>query len=538
MTSFTSKKLPFFSAAQFKESLSESSPAINYVFIGNHIPYANEASPDIISDTVSAEKTVWDNMYAAKRITGNDVEHVIPRINWTGNTKFHQYDDTITISDLISSNSSQNLKPMYVITTGRNVYKCISNNSSANSTVEPTGTYTTSNGNIGTADGFIWKYMYNVTASNKFLTTSWVPAPTSTDALDYGVNSSGVVAGELSNILIVNKGLNYRSVSNVRVNAFTSSQTGLMLANTSLILNLFNIPTLANLTNLSISGTGIASATFITNIENTNGAITLSTATNGIGGNANNIVISTRIYVSGDGTGVVASSALSNVNNTITLANTSLANISNITVTTIGTGYSTANVSIYGSGSGATARVILPPKFGHAFNPAKELNANNIMISVRIGEIDSTENGLISSNTSFRQFGILSNPYKYTSNVEANTTTANSVISQTTDLTIVAGTSYTLDEQVYQGVLSNPSANGFIHAQTTSGVRLTQVRGTFTSGLALIGASSAVSRTVVTVMPVKPEFVKDSGDILYVENAIATTRTDGQAENVNLIISF
>lgn len=538
MTSFTSKKLPFFSAAQFKESLSESDPAINYVFIGNHIPYANEASPDIISDTVAAEKTVWDNMYAAKRITGNDVEHVIPRINWTGNTKFHQYDDTITISDLISSNSSQNLKPMYVITTDRNVYKCISNNSSANSTVEPTGTYTTSNGNIGTADGFIWKYMYNVTASNKFLTTSWVPAPTSTDALDYGVNSSGVVAGELSNILIVNKGLNYRSVSNVRVNAFSSSQTGLMLANTSLILNLFNIPTLANLTNLSISGTGIASATFITNIENTNGAITLSTATNGIGGNANNITISTRIYVSGDGTGVVASSALSNVNNTITLANTSLANISNITVTTIGTGYSTANIFIYGSGSGATARVILPPKFGHAFNPAKELNANNIMISVRIGEIDSTENGLISSNTSFRQFGILSNPYKYTSNVEANTTTANSVISQTTDLTIVAGTSYTLDEQVYQGVLSNPSANGFIHAQTTSGVRLTQVRGTFTSGLALIGASSAVSRTVVTVMPVKPEFVKDSGDILYVENAIATTRTDGQAENVNLIISF
>ena len=538
MTSFTSKKLPFFSAAQFKESLSESAPAINYVFIGNHIPYANEASPDIISDTVSAEKTVWDNMYAAKRITGNDVEHVIPRINWTGNTKFHQYDDTITISDLISSNSSQNLQPMYVITTDRNVYKCISNNSSANSTVEPTGTYTTSNGNIGTSDGFIWKYMYNVTPSNKFLTTSWIPAPTSTDALDYGVNSSGVVAGELSNILIVNNGLNYRSVSNVRVNAFSSSQTKLMLANTSLILNLFNIPTLANLTNLSISGTGIASATYITNIENTNGAITLSTATNGLGGNANNIVISTRIYVSGDGTGVVASAALSNVNNTITLANTSLANISNITVTTIGTGYSTANISIYGSGSGATARVILPPKFGHAFNPAKELNANNIMISVRIGETDSTENGLISSNTSFRQFGILSNPYKYTTGVAANTTTANSVISQTTDLTIVAGTSYTLNELVYQGALSDPSANGYIHAQTTSGVRLTQVRGTFTSGLTLIGASSAVSRTVVTVMPVKPEFVKDSGDILYVENAIATTRTDGQAENVNLIISF
>jgi hypothetical protein len=55
---------------------------------------------------------------------------------------------------------------MYVITSARNVYKCVSNNASANSTVEPSGDYTTSNGNISTGDGFVWKYMYNVKPSN------------------------------------------------------------------------------------------------------------------------------------------------------------------------------------------------------------------------------------------------------------------------------------------------------------------------------------------------------------------------------------
>jgi hypothetical protein len=332
---------------------------------------------------------------------------------------------------------------MYVITSARNVYKCVSNNASANSTVEPSGDYTTSNGNISTGDGFVWKYMYNVKPSNKFLTTAWIPAPTSTSALDYGVNSSGVVDGELTTIVITNSGVNYRQASNIRVDAFTSGQTSLKLSNTSLVLSVFSIPTLSNLSNLTISGTGIPTDVYISSISNTTGIITLSAATSAVGGNANNITISTRVYIAGDGIGAVASATLSN---TSSGASAAQANISKIVVSTIGSEYTRANAFIYGSGSGAQTRVILPPKFGHSFNPAKELSANNVMVSVRIGEIDSTEQGLISVDTSFRQIGLLRDPYKYGSTVVANTATANSVISQTTDLDVVAGSSYSLNE--------------------------------------------------------------------------------------------
>ena len=53
MAAITNKKLSFNTAEQFKESFSEANPTIAYVFVGNHVPYANEASPDSIVDTVS-----------------------------------------------------------------------------------------------------------------------------------------------------------------------------------------------------------------------------------------------------------------------------------------------------------------------------------------------------------------------------------------------------------------------------------------------------------------------------------------------------
>jgi hypothetical protein len=375
--------------------------------------------------------------------------------------------------------------------------------------------------------------MYNVKPSNKFLTTAWIPAPTSTSALDYGVNSSGVVDGELTTIVVTSPGVNYRQASNIRVDSFTSGQTSLKLSNTSLTLSVFSIPTLSNLSNLTISGTGIPTDVYISSISNTTGIITLSAATTGLGGNANNITISTRVYISGDGIGAVATATLSNTSSGASAAE---ANISKILVSTIGSEYTRANAFIYGSGSGAQTRVILPPKFGHSFNPAKELSANNVMVSVRIGEIDSTEQGLISVDTSFRQIGLLRDPYKYGSIVVANTATANSVISQTTDLDVVAGSSFSLNEYVYQGSVSNPNAYGFINAQTTNGVRLTKVKGTFVTGLPLIGSTSGSSRTVTAIS--QPEFQPYTGDILYTENITKLDRADGQAENIKLVVSF
>ena len=517
MPSITSKKLGYNTAKFWRNVLynSGATDAVLYISIGNHIVYANESSPDSIVDTISTEKTVWDNSYAAKRLTANDIELVTPRINWSGNTKFRQYDDTLSPAVLLSSNTSQNLKPMYVITTNRDVYKCVSNNSSANSTVLPTGDYTTSNGNIATADGYIWKYMYNVKPSNKFLTTDWVPAPISTNQLDYNVSNTDVIDGELASIIVTASGSGYYNRI-VTVSAFATGCSTLQLANTS------NVSA-----NMSVTGTGIFAGSYISSVDTLNSRITLSTAVtaNG-GGTSNNLTISTRVYIYGDGTGAIATAALSSGNN-----------VSNITVSTIGTGYSFANVYIYGSGTSANARAILPPKYGHAYNPAEELGASNIMVATRIGEIDSTEGGLISSNTTFRQYGLLVNPHKYGNTSAVTYATANSVISQTTNINLVAGAVYALDEIVYQGSsVSNASFIGYVNAQTANLLKLSRVKGTIVPGTVLIGATSGTSRTVVS--KINPEFQPYSGDFVYVENISKTQRIDGQAENIKLVVSF
>jgi hypothetical protein len=514
MPSFVSKKLAFNNAEQFKESFFEPEPTtVGYVFIGKHTAFTNEDVAETVADTVVSEKDIWDNMYAAKKITGREVELVIPRINWTANTKYRAFDDTIDQETLLTANVSQNLKPMYVFTSERNVYKCLSNNLSANSTVEPSGDYDTANGVISTTDGFLWKYMFNVQPNNRFLANDWVPAPVSTTKLDFNINRTNVVDGQVNEIIVTNGGSGYYN-SNLNATAFSTQRTTIQLG------------AIANVTtNMAISGTGIAPLTHITAISNTTNTVTLSTATVGAGGGSGNTYfISTRIAINGDGSEASATAAVAN------------GSIVKITPDTYGRDYKHANVAIYGSGSSATARAIIGPKYGHSFNPAEELGASNVIIAAKIGEIDSTEGGLISDTTTFRQYGLLRDPHKYGSDVAANNATSNTVISQTYDVTLVSGSAYEINEYVYQGSANNATFKGYINAQESNIIRLTRVEGTIALGSVIVGANSATSRVVVKLE--SPEFEPYTGDILYAESIVKAQRAEGQTENIRFVIKF
>ena len=517
-TFYTSKKLSFNNAEQFKESFSEPQPTVGFLFIGNHVPYANESSPNSIVDSTSDEKTVWDNMFAAKKITGNDVELVLPRIDWAASKKYKQFDDTISTDTLLTADNSSNgnSQPMYVLTSSRNVYKCLSNNANVISTVEPTGDFNTANGTIFTADGYIWKYLYNIKPSNKFLTSEWMPAPISTSKLDYNASATSTIDGELTTIIVTNGGSG-NAEPTINATAFSIGVSTISLANTTNVA-----------ANMSVSGTGIASGTKVVTSNSQSSVITISTPTTANGGGtlANALSFSTTVTISGDGVGAVASANVA--------ANGS---ISKIIINVTGTGYSYANATIYGSGTSANARVILPPKFGHGFNPAKELNATNVMVSERIGSVDSTEGGLISTSTSIRQYGLLRDPYKYGANSSVSSSNANTVISQTVNLTMIAGNAFNSDEFVYQGSAANNAYfYGFVNSQSSNEIRLTKVRGDVSVGGTLIGAVSGVNRTVIK--RTDPEFEPYTGDIEYVENVTSIQRADGQAENVKFVIRF
>jgi hypothetical protein len=213
MSSATLVKLRINNAEQFKESVSEPSPNTNlYLVYGRAIPWANDSEPPAANTSVATEYEIWNNMIGGKRITGNEIRHVIPRYNWASDTKYIAYDHMDP--NLYGSNVR-----FYVVTQDFNVYKCLSNNYSSNSTVEPTSISATTISQ--TADGYTWKYMYTLSEEEKlnFTTSSYIPVKTigSDDgSLQWAVQTDAI-EGAIDTILVTNGGSGYTNVSNLSV---------------------------------------------------------------------------------------------------------------------------------------------------------------------------------------------------------------------------------------------------------------------------------------------------------------------------------
>lgn len=263
-------------------------------------------------------------------------------------------------------------------------------------------------------------------------------------------------------------------------------------------------------------------------------------------GFANNILVGaiTRLLLSTGGNGY------SNTNTTISITGSGAeanatanvnanGNVIAVTLENRGSGYLRSNLSIrvVGSGANASIRTILSPYGGHGFNPARELGANAVMIAVKIGDVDSTEGGLITSNNDFRQIGVLMRPHKYGENTAVSTANANIAVTMVSQIVLTSGSSYLKDEVVYQG--SNVAYATFtanVSDVFTNAIETTNERGTIIPGDLLVGNTSGISRTVVATT--NPDIEDETGDLVYTENRAPVTRSDGQAEWIKVVLNF
>ena len=199
MPAIITNKFRLHNACNFVESFSESSPNLYYLAIGRPQAFATstagdsrtqfegtDASPLTPVDSVSDEFYVFDDVIAAKKIASTDVSRVVPRRNWTTGTVYdyyrHDYGQYIkgSSSSLVTADSGATQlfdATFYVLSSDNNVYKVLDNNGGAASTVEPTGTSTSV---LSTGDGYKWKYMYTLTASEQvnFLSTDFMHCST------------------------------------------------------------------------------------------------------------------------------------------------------------------------------------------------------------------------------------------------------------------------------------------------------------------------------------------------------------------------
>lgn len=434
------RSLGYNNASQFAEAFSEPQATIGYVMLGKTSPWDNQDNPPLFEDREYNSFAVYNAMIGGKKILGNDVELVLPRINWTANTVYTAYDDREP--NLFASANGQ-----YVYTSSGAVYRCIENGHNGPSTIEPSGDYTVNNGFISLpGDGYVWKYMYAILQSSKFVTSKWIPVPSKQTQSYYG-SSNNVIRGSVSRLIVEDGGTGY-----------------------------------TNNTTIQLIGTGAG------------------------------------------------------VNATAVIAN---GNLVSCIVNSMGSGYSYQNcsVNVIGTGSGANVRPVLAPDFGHAFNPAKELGSNTVLISVKVGHPDSTEGGKITTNNDFRQISLVLGPHKYGETTEVDSVTANAAVNMTTGIVLTSGSDFQRDEIVYQGTdLANATYQAIVVDYLLNTVYVNEQLGTLRPGILLKGETSTVSRTVVNA--IAPELEPQSGQLVYVENRDAIARAMNQAENIKFVISF
>ena len=205
MPAIITKDFRVHNARQFQESFSESAD-VYYLAIGRPQAFANDqafndgtdtAPPTPVDSVGSIEHYVYDDLLSAKKVTSSDITLCIPRRNWTTGTTYdyyrHDYGEINSAGAVIAANSGATTlldSTFYVMNSTFDVYKCIDNDGDTASTTEPTGNKSTSV--FSTADGYKWKYMYSLSASEQanFLSTDFMHL--STESTDYSTTAGAI----------------------------------------------------------------------------------------------------------------------------------------------------------------------------------------------------------------------------------------------------------------------------------------------------------------------------------------------------------
>ena len=227
MSAIKTSEFNRFISDQIIESVSETSATVLYLSVGRIGSWANDEIADTPVNTINERNGVWDHMHFAKKITGNDLSHIIRRINWTANTVYDAYAHNVELDNL----------DYYVLTTDYNVYKCLDNNRGAQSTIMPT--YTNIGSTNRTADGYLWKYMYSLTRAQRlrFLTDDWMPVRDITQddgSTQYDVQSMAI-DGSIENIRVIDVGNGFTSSisTTIVIGGDGSGATANVVANTT-----------------------------------------------------------------------------------------------------------------------------------------------------------------------------------------------------------------------------------------------------------------------------------------------------------------
>ena len=478
MAAIITEKFRLHNAKEFKQSATETGNAM-YMFIGRPLSWADDSNPPTPVDSLNDEYDAYANMTALKKVSSTDVSHAIIRRDWTSGTKYDEYRHNYTSSNQSTSNASTLwASTFHVVTSDYNVYKVISNNNGANSTVMPTGTSTNI---LTTGDGYKWKFMYSISASDviKFVTSDFIPVKT--------IGAKAGVEGDVGGL-------------GVAASDDNSAQW--------------------DVENGAIDGT----------IEHAR--VTAGGSSYGSDGNYN-------VAVSGDGSSgqlqvTVSSGAITAVTVNAVGSGYSVASITN----------SLLQTATSSSGTGASFDVIISPKNGHGADPVEELGGNYVIVNSRLEYAEGsgdfpTDNDFRQIGLIVNPTNAGGNTLSSATTLSAlnRITLQSGATMPAVDATIASAASITAGTATGK-VVSVDSTNRYVYfLPSVDSVgnfnAFANSNGVFVGSTqkGTINASGGVSAAY-------PEVQRNSGDIVYLENRGAVARAADQIEDIKLIIEM
>jgi len=540
-----------------------------YIGLGKSSPWGGTTTAntsDIAAptptDTLDAINEARQQLIGLKLVNANDISNVVPRYDWSAGEQFVAWDSTDpAIFD----------KAFYCLTADFKVYKCIVAPVSVGVSDVPTFT---SAGVVATSDGYHWKYMYTLLASDseKFLTNSYMPVKTFTE------ETKGTVAATISGSTTFT--IDFEN-PNIQVGQIiTATGTG------------SNVPTNPATTVVSVSGKTIVASASITALADGNivtfgdflptdpkfaqqaaqkasrtatgagGIERLKLVSAGTGYAAADVVITIR----GDGTNAAAPGTLAStyISGGAFVGDIIIAG-SNATDGTdlVGEDYSVAQAVISGgSGSGAVFTPIIAPRGrpgfntstpggGHGTDPVFELGGFYVGINV---QISGTSDSNIANTQDFRQISLIRNPL-VNGIIPTDPAAAINTLKSITFATAydTAALSLASAAQTSDHVLENTTSGfkGYIVNVDTTNRKIYYFQNDLTGYEPVTDANMviktggqvvtayALTATNITALNAAPDnFNSGSGEMLFLENRDPIQRSTSQIEDVKLIIEF
>jgi hypothetical protein len=507
MAAIITSKFRLDSTNKFVESLSDNQ---FYMALGRPNAWTDDTVPTTPYENDYTSHTLWENMFAMKRVDAADIVHSSPRNLWVSGTTYVEYDDQDTNIES---------KLYFVVSDNNNVFLCLRAGSGA-STYNPDTVGVQTSGVIGTTttnDGYIWKYMYTIPTTDvtKFLTSSFIPTRKIYEVPVAGADAALVaqwavqgnaIDGAIYNLKITTVGTGYTSAPTLTIAGNGTGATATCTVSGGAITSV----------TMTAVGSGYTHATVtVTGGAGSNGAIRpVIGPVGGFGFNPTNDLRSHYITINttftGDESGSIPDSndfrQIAVVKNPIEKA-TESATLSASNSMVVGNFYKILTI-----GTSTDAH----------FTTAGSTSGNPV-----VGEIFKAIATTSSGSATIAQVAEAS-AYNTCKSVTIPASLASTYVA---DFAFEGHTSGTVGAKGI--VVEYNNTSGVLHyiQNETTGF------GTFTTSHLTRATGSGGAGNQISAVGA-PLINHHQGDVMFVENRTATTRAAGQVETVRLVIAF